>query len=151
MSIKDVKLIKGMNRNEVNELISEWILLEDDIYLDINYKHKWRCKCENIIEGRTWKNIKYNKATDCGCIKHYKMEKRYKYEVEKTGEYEYIRSYRKGDILPNGKIVEGSPYIKIKHKYCGNLYDILAGSFINEKKRCSKCCHKYEKSFAYHI
>ena len=40
-----------------------------------------------------------------------KVEQRYRYEVEKDGEYEYIRSYRKGDVLPNGRIVGDSPYI----------------------------------------
>ena len=33
MSIKDIKLRKGMSRDEVNNLIGEWLTLEDDIYL----------------------------------------------------------------------------------------------------------------------
>lgn len=78
-------------------------------------------------------------------------ELRYKTEVEKTGEYEYIRSYRKHDVLPSGRIVGDSPYIQVKHKYCGCTYEILATNFINRGDRCRKCCGSYENSFAYHI
>lgn len=96
----------------------------------------------NIVQkgGESMKNIKYTKS-----------EQRYKTEVEKTGEYEYIRSYRKGDILPNGKVVGDNPYIKIKHKYCGSIYEVIANNFINANQRCGKCCGSYEGSFAYHI
>ena len=45
--------------------------------------------------------------------KYKQQEERYKYEVEKDGEYEYIKSFRKGDKLPNGKTVGDSPYIQI--------------------------------------
>ena len=38
MDIKDAKIKKGMTRHEVNELISEWILLEDSIYQGNKYK-----------------------------------------------------------------------------------------------------------------
>ena len=86
------------------------------------------------------KNNKYNQ-----------QEERYKYEVEKTGEYEYIRSYRKGDRLPNGKVVGDSPYIQIKHKYCGSVYELQSAHFINRGIRCGKCCQKYENSFVYYI
>ncbi len=62
--------------------------------------------------------------------KYKQQEQRYKYEVEKDGKYEYIRSYRRGDILPNSKIVGDSPYIQIKHKYCGNLsYDFYLPNY----------------------
>ena len=83
--------------------------------------------------------------------KYKQQEQRYKYEVEKTGEYEYIRSYRKGDKLPNGKVVKDSPYIQIKHKYCASIYDTQAAQFINNNKRCGNCCGSYENSFAYYI
>lgn len=76
---------------------------------------------------------------------------RNKYEVEKDGEYEYIKTYFKDDILPNGKIVGRYPYMKIKHLYCGSIYEIKVTNFINDKQRCGKCCHTYDNSFAYHI
>lgn len=80
-----------------------------------------------------------------------KVEQRYKYEVEKDGEYEYIRRYRMGEILPNGKIVGKSPYIQVKHKYCGEIYEVVAAAFISQEQRCGHCCQKYENSFAYHV
>ena len=149
MSIKDIKLIKGMNREEVNDLIGKWLTLEDDVYLGAKYKHRWKCKCGNLFK-RQWCDIKSDARVYCGCIEYNKTEQRYKHEVEKTGEYEYIRSYRKGETLPNGKITR-QPYIQIKHKYCGNVYEVNVSGFINHKKRCGKCCQKYENSFAYHI
>jgi hypothetical protein len=87
-----------------------------------------------------WRKRKYNE-----------IKERHKYEVEKDGEYEYIRSYFKDDILPNGKVITSQPYISIKHKYCGNIYEVSALGFINNNKRCGKCCQKYENSFAHHI
>ncbi len=56
MSIKDIKLRKGMSRDEVNNLIGEWLTLEDDIYLGARHKHKWRCECDNVFERR-WDGI----------------------------------------------------------------------------------------------
>lgn len=150
MSIKDIKLIKGMVKEEVNGLIGEWLTLEDEVYVNAKHKHNWKCKCGNVFE-RTWNSLKGNKFFNCGCIGYNQQEERYKYEVEKTGEYEYIRSYRKGDTLPNGRVVKCSPYIQIKHKYCGSIYYVDNNSFINGGKRCGKCCQKYENSFAYHI
>ncbi|CEQ01737.1 Uncharacterised protein [[Clostridium] sordellii] len=79
------------------------------------------------------------------------IEQRYKTEVEKDGEYEYIRSYRKHDVLPNGRVVGDSPYIQIKHKYCGSVYEVKTSNFINQNQRCGKCCGSYENSFAHHI
>ena len=148
--IKDIKLRKWMSREEVNGLIGEWLILEDEMYLGNRYKHNWRCKCGNIFI-RQWGNIKFNARIDCGCIEYNKTEQRYKYEVEKDGEYEYIRSYRRGEVLPNGKIVGSSPYIQVKHKYCGTIYEVTVLGFINHKNNCSKCCESYENSFAYYI
>lgn len=150
MSIKDIKLRKGIVKEKVNNLIGEWLTLEDDIYLGANYKHMWKCMCGNLFE-RTWRSIKQNEYIDCGCIKYNEEEQRYKYEVEKTGEYEYIRSYRKGDTLPNGEIIGYKPYIQIKHKYCGSIYTIRTDGFINRCDECSHCCGSYENSFAHYI
>lgn len=152
MKSKNIKLIKGMAREEVNGLISEWLLLEDEMYIDAHFGHNWRCKCGNIIKNKRWSNIYHGSGTYiCDECKYNETEQRYKYEVEKDGEYEYIRSYRRGDILPNGEKVKSTPYIQIRHKYCGNIYETVSTTFINKKKRCGKCCKTYEKSFAYHI
>ncbi|GAA0102448.1 hypothetical protein UT300012_31630 [Paraclostridium bifermentans] len=151
MNLKNIKLVKCMTKNEVNELTKDYILLEDEIYMGVSYRHNWKCKCGGIIEGRTWDAIKQNKSILCSTCKHNEIELRYKTEVEKTGDYEYIRAYFKHDVLPNGRVVGDSPYIQVKHKYCGSIYETNASGFINRDHRCSKCCHKYENSFAYHI
>ena len=149
-NIGEIKLTKGMTKEEVNELIGEWLTLEDDVYLGNSYKHSWTCKCGNVFIRR-WGSISSQNRINCGCIEYNKQEQRYKYEVEKDGEYEYIRSFRKGDKLPNGELVRKHPYIQVKHKYCGNVYEVVANSFINERSRCGKCCGSYENSFAYYI
>lgn len=151
--VKDVKLKKGMCRDEVNRLLKENdvdLELVDEIYGGNRYGHKWRCECGNIIEKRTWGTITRGESLICDKCKYQIIENRYKYEVEKTGEYEYIRSFRKGEILPKDKIAK-APYIQIRHKFCENTYEVLANSFINMKQRCPKCCGSYENSFAYYI
>lgn len=80
-----------------------------------------------------------------------KTEQRYMDYFKNIDDYEYIKSYRKGDILPNGKIVGDNPYIQVKHKFCGRIYEVVASAFISSGTRCNKCCGKYENSFAYHI
>lgn len=152
MELKDIKLRKGMTRDKVNELTKEYTLLEDDVYMGNAYKHSWRCKCGDIIRNkRAWRDVKSCKLYLCEKCKYNEIEQRYKTEVEKTGEYEYIRSFRRGDILPNGKIVGDNPYIQVKHKYCGSIYEVISSGFISGRNRCSKCCRTYESSFAYHI
>lgn len=150
MDIKGVKLRKGMTKEEVNELIGKWLTLEDEVYLGDKYKHSWRCECGDVF-SRVWSDIKQRNMINCGCTKYKRQEERYKYEVEKDGEYEYIRSYRKGDILPNGRIVNNKTYIQVKHKYCGGVYEVRTDCFIDLNHRCTTCCGSYEKSFAYHI
>ena len=151
MDIKDIKLKKGMTRAEVNKLISEWLTLEDDVYNGALKFHSWSCKCGNIIKDRKWNVIQYNNSYECNECKYNKVERKYKYEVEKDGDYEYIRSYRRGDILPNGKSVGDNPYIQVKHKYCRSVHELTAAAFINTGIRCSNCCKIYENSFAHHI
>lgn len=140
-----------MTKDEVNELTKEYILLEDEVYLGNVYKHKWRCLCGNIIVGRQWNNIKSYILIKCEKCKYDEIEQRYRRKIEKNGDYEYIRSFRSGDMLPNGNLVKVSPYIQIKHKYCGNIYEVQVNNFINRGQRCTKCCGSYENSFAHHI
>ena len=177
MDIKDIKLKKGMTRAEVNKLISEWLTLEDDVYNGTLKFHSWSCKCGNIIKDRKWNVIQYNNSYECNECKYNKVERKYKYEVEKDGEYEYIRSYRRGDILPNGKSVGDNPYhvykgsqkkvwIKCKNEEINKLnglkkkdyhgsYEIGLNNFVSGV-RCGKCnpkninnVHPYD-SFGYH-
>lgn len=63
MSIKDIKLKKGMTKDEVNNLIGEWLILEDDVYLGNSYKHSWTCKCGELIKGRRWTTIAGNETS----------------------------------------------------------------------------------------
>lgn len=152
MELKNIKIVKGMTKDEVNELTKEYILLEDEVYLGNVYKHNWRCKCGDYIKNkRTWKDIKGDGLYLClKCIRSKKIE-RYKKEVEKDDEYEYMKSYFRDDTLPNGRVVGFNTYMQVKHKYCDSVYDVLVNNFINQGNRCPNCCHKYENSFAYHI
>lgn len=150
MSILDVKLIAGSSKDVINKIVIEWLELVDETYISARHKHTWKCKCGNLFT-RDFDHIKRRENYNCGCIEYKKIEKRYKQEVEKTGEYEYIRSFRSGDMLPNGKIVKGGTYIELKHLYCGSVYIIRSDMFINKNVRCSKCCGSYEKSFAHYI
>lgn len=146
MCIDNIKLSKNMIKEDVNNLVSEWIYFLDEIYEGNGFSHNWRCHCGNLIKKR-WNDMKKSKNLLCkSCVKKLK----YKELIEKDGEYEYIKAFSKGDVLPNGKIAN-VPYLQIKHKYCGNIYEVQVGQFINVGKRCGKCCQKYENSFAYHI
>ncbi len=147
---ENISLKKGMSNSKVNKLIGEYVYFEDDIFNGVAFKHNWKCRCGNTFTRR-WNCMLKNHNVDCGCKEYNKQEQRYKNEVEKTGQYEYIRSFRKGDILPNGKTVNHCSYIQIKHKYCGNIYEVSSGGFINSQNKCSFCCGSYENSFAHHI
>ncbi|HBF7387963.1 TPA: hypothetical protein KRL47_001402 [Clostridioides difficile] len=151
--VEDVKLKKGMCRDEVNRLLKENdvdLELVDEIYGGNGFNHKWKCECGNIIEKRTWATVKGKGALRCVKCKYNNMKDKHKIEVEKDSEYKYINSYFKGDILPNGEIAN-AVYVEIRHEYCGSVYTIVASSFINENQRCGNCCRKYENSFAYYI
>ena len=69
MELKDIKIKPNMTNIEVNKLLSEYNLkLYDSVYLNVRHPHKWICKCGNIIESRSWDNIKRRNAllcTDC--------------------------------------------------------------------------------------
>ena len=143
----DITLRKGMSRTEVNDIIINYIELVSDIYAGNNVSHIWKCKCGEIIKNRRWSDIiKRNNVKCDSCIRREK----YKDKVESTGEYKYIKTFKTGEVLPNDKIAK-VPHIQVEHIYCGNVYVVQAGQFINKGKRCGKCCQKYENSFAYHI
>ena len=125
--LKDIKIKKGMSKEEVDKRLNGIIKLNSEIYLGNSHIHSWFCKCGNTFE-RTWRDIKHDNAYTCKRCAYDKIEQKYKERVELTGEFEYIKSYRKHDILPNGKVVGDSPYVQIKHKYCGSVYEILAST-----------------------
>lgn len=83
-----------------------------------------------------------------------KFNERHKNLVELRGDnYIYIGTYKKGDVtIDKNKLVSNTaPYIRVKCPYCGAEYDIRYQNFINNNQNCSRCCNKYENSFAYHI
>lgn len=147
--MKEIKFKKGMTREQISSLLNNAVFLEDEVYMGARYRHTWRCKCGNLFI-RTLECMKATKF-DCGCIEFNNQEKRFKTEVDKNNDYEYIRSFRLGEILTNGKEVKSDIYIQVKHKYCNSIYEVMAKSFIKLGTRCTNCCGSYENSFAHHI
>ena len=78
--------------------------------------------------------------------------KEHEKRVEERGDgYEYIGSYRCKEVTIDGKNKKrNDSYIRVKCPYCENEYDIILNSF-KKGAKCTKCCNKYENSFAYHI
>lgn len=151
MNIKNIKLKKDMNRDVINGILKENnidLVFLDDCMNTVTHKHNWMCSCGNAF-SRIWDSIRMRGSITCSKCTKLKQEQRYKEEVEKDGDYEYIRSFRNGDTLPNGIIITNKPYLQVKHKYCGSIYEVRMDGFINSKQRCTKCCGSYEKSILY--
>lgn len=141
MGIKNIKLVKGMKKEEVNNLVSEWLIFLDEEYLGSNYKHNWKCKCgEPFI--RDWGKIKLRESIKCeNCIylpRKLKAIENHKEKIKNTS-YEYIKSYFDGDILENGDKVTRKPFIRIKCKECNEEFDIRYDYFKNEISICPYC------------
>lgn len=154
MDIKDVRIKKGMSREEVNELISEWIELEDEIYMGNAYKHNWVCKCGNVIEGRMWGNVRKRESCIlCSKCRRNNIIQKHKDDVDVVEGYAHIESYLVGDITSDGVFINKrkKAYMKVRHEYCGSEYVVGVANFINDNQRCGKCCQTYENSFAHHI
>ena len=78
--------------------------------------------------------------------------KEHEEKVNNRGDgYIYIGSYKCGEKTIDGKCSKSLSYIRVKCPYCGKEYDITLGGFINNKYKCSNCCHSYENSFTYYI
>ena len=78
----------------------------------------------------------------------------HKQMVENRGDaYEYLGSYKCGEIAIDGKCLKKGKqtYIKVKCPYCGKKYYVSLINFTKKKVKCTYCCNSYEKSFAYHI
>lgn len=146
-----IKLYKNMTKEEVNKETFGYIEFLDDIFITSHNLYNWKCTCGNIIQ-KTWVDIKFKKnGHKCDKCLFEETEKNYKTIVESSNEYKYIKSFRKNDVLPNGKIVKGSPYVQIKHLYCNSVYEVVMTAFKTLGSRCTKCCGSYENSFAHHI
>lgn len=50
LTLKDIKISKGMKREYVNNLIKEHLILEDEKYLGSEYIHNWKCKYGNTFK-----------------------------------------------------------------------------------------------------
>ena len=79
----------------------------------------------------------------------YYNEKHAKVVEQRGDNYQYIGSYKKGDILNNGNVAKRG-YMRVKCPYCGTEYDVSRNGF-GRGNKCSYCCHEYKNSFAYHI
>lgn len=78
------------------------------------------------------------------------INNKHKQIVEDRG-YEYIGSYKRDEITVDGKNIKYNIiYIRIKCFYCDNEYDVSLQCF-KRGDNCTKCCQKYENSFAYYI
>ncbi|MFB6804666.1 hypothetical protein ACFCVU_26595 [Peribacillus butanolivorans] len=70
------------------------------------------------------------------------------------GGFSYVESYFVGDILPDGKIVQRKPIIRVKHNYCGKEYNVRPDVLFNKNNikkgyECPKCCGTYQNSIHY--
>lgn len=146
-TIKDIKLKKGMSKDEVNILTSRWIELIDDEFKGAISVHNWRCKCKRIFP-KVWNTLRANSSYKCDYCKRKEIKLNHKQIVEENKNYRYIDTYFIGDILPNGD-KNDRVRLEVIHIYCGSKYIIRYDNFI--KYDCDNCCIKYENSFAYHI
>ena len=141
MDIKDIKLTKGMNKSEVNNLVSQWLEFLDEKYLGSKYKHNWKCKCGDVFQ-RDWGKIRERTSVKCEkCVYKYKRPisiEQHKKKVEDTN-FIYVRSYFNGDILENGEKVNKKPFIRISCKKCRKEFDIRADYFKDKISICPNC------------
>lgn len=145
-----MQLRKGILKEEVNVLLAKnnWdIRLDDNIYNGNNVNHRWRCRCGGLIEARSFSKIRERNSVLCNECKYKIKELEYKQMVEANTDYEYIKSYRSGEITEGGIMVKDSPYIQIKHLACGRIYETTAASFKQGRMRCT--CSPYERSVEY--
>nr|WP_312985542.1 zinc-ribbon domain-containing protein [Clostridioides sp.] len=146
-------LSKGMLKDEINRVLKKEninLTFNEDCFMSNSSNYKWICSCGNEFI-RTWSIFNKTKAFICPECRERNIEDKYRYEVERDRNYKYIKSFRKHDILPDGRVVGDQPYIQVQHNFCKSVYEISATSFINEKKRCGKCCGDVENSFAYYV
>lgn len=149
MSLKNITINKGMNKNEVNQLIGEYILLEDDTYMGNNYKHNWKCSCGNIIKGRIWSNIQrlnLIKCSECsgrvfsGADMPYIRSIAHHIEVELETSLETYWDFDK-NITNAYHIAKGSAkkiWIKCQNKEYHGSYEIEPRHFV-KGGRCPYC------------
>ena len=141
MDIKDIKLIKGMNKKEVNQLTFEWIEFLDKEYLGSKHKHNWKCKC-GCTFVRDWGKIKSRESIKCEkCVYKYRRPtaiESHKEKVKNTN-FIYIKSYFEGDLLENGEKVNKKTLIKIKCKECNTEFNVRVDNFKDDMSICPHC------------
>lgn len=146
MNIKDVKLKKGMSREEVNDLIGVWLTLENEVYVNAKHKHNWKCKCGNVFI-RNWDHIKRRNSflcIECGIKNRNKKggkKSSRKLSREKVAEilnengYELIGEY----INNRTPIVMKCP--------SGHITDTMILSSFKKGCRCSVCSRKAKLTY----
>lgn len=136
-SKKNIDLRKGMSADEVNTKLKHFcirIKFAGQIYQGNNCKQSWICNCGEIFE-RSFSKIFDRNSFLCEKCRFNITEERYRYEVERTGEYQYIKSFRSGEIkpvrilTPKGTLVKDSPYIR------GNIAKCCKGERIHAGKK----------------
>ena len=143
----NIRLDKGMSKEDINKITSEHILFGDCIYMGSDHKHNWICKCGNSINNKAWRVIKKSGCFYCNECKRNIYGFKHKIKIEKNNEFIYIKSYFGGEVLPNGDIVkEKKTYAEYIHSYCGKS-NVSRTDYIS----CDKCCGSYENSLAHHI
>ena len=151
MEFNDIKLKKGMTKDEVNELTSKWILFNEDTYMGSKHIAEWVCPiCGGKINSRLDK-LKMKKELRCGecTYKERKLETKEKYEdyINNIEGYEFIKVFYKDDLLPDNTICSRTSVL-IKHIHCNKEYIIRFSDF-KDGDRCIQCCREYEKSIEF--
>lgn len=122
-NIKDIKLKKGMSKDDVNNLVGKWVFLEDETYIGIQHKHNWRCLCGELIKNRCWDVIRRRNVVLCDRCKHPhlfmdKNELNKVYKLKCGANAEIIGIKNKNDIIV--KILETNEEIKTNYNIIKN-------------------------------
>ena len=65
-SIRECHIKAGMTKDEVNDIIGEFVLLNDDIYTGKRYVHNWIClQCGKEFK-KTWSAIRGGRENSRG-------------------------------------------------------------------------------------
>ncbi|HDG7527435.1 TPA: hypothetical protein PFR81_001927 [Clostridioides difficile] len=124
--VKDVKLKKGMCRDEVNRLLKENdvdLELVDEIYGGVDYKYNWRCECGEVFT-RKWYNIK--KFNYIKCKKCSKISSEV-YNVKHINLKKYMDKYEVNNLLNTLFELDDEIYLGYNYKHnwrcsCGNVF-----------------------------
>ncbi len=131
--VKDVKLKKGMCRDEVNRLLKEHdvdLELVDEIYGGALEVSNWKCKCDNVFK-RAWSKIKARESIRClKCINGIKDE------------YENISEVRISKGMSKDRVN------KFIDKWLLLADDIYLGNKYQHNWRCKECGKVFEAKWS---